>query len=177
VCGSTRTAPEAVAAGALVPAYQTDLSALEVRTPPLRERLDDLARLAARIVPARPLDDATLPVLRAHPWPGNLRELAAVLTGAAGGPSGPILREHLPLELRLRADAPRHRPAKPLAMDALLEAVEKRLIQMALRKANNHQTGAAEALGIYRDRLWRRLEALGIPVPPQPPKARKKDGE
>ena len=33
-----------------------------------------------------------------------------------------------------------------------------------------------ELLGIFRARLWRRLEALGIPVPPQPPKPRKKDG-
>ena len=46
---------------------------------------------------------------------------------------------------------------------------------VALRKANNHQTEAADLLGVFRARLWRRLEALGIPVPPQPPKPRKKD--
>jgi transcriptional regulator with PAS, ATPase and Fis domain len=175
VCGSARTAQEAVAAGALVPVYQSALSALEVRAPPLRERLDDLARLAARIVPDRPVDAAVLPVLRAHAWPGNLRELVEVLTGAAAvAQAGPLLREHLPLELRVRADAPRAQPAKARSLDAVLEAVEKRLIQLALRKANNHQTEAAEALGIYRDRLWRRLEALGIPVPPQPPRPRKR---
>jgi DNA-binding NtrC family response regulator len=178
VCGSFRTAQEAVAAGALVPVYQAALSALEVRTPPLRERLDDLARLAARIVPDHPIDPAVLPVLRAHKWPGNLRELVDVLTGAAAVvPAGPLLREHLPLELRVRTDAPRAQPAKARSLDAILEAVEKRLIQLALKKANNHQTEAAEALGIYRDRLWRRLPALGIPVPPQPPKPRKKQEE
>jgi DNA-binding NtrC family response regulator len=178
VCGSTRTAAEAVAAGALVPVYQTTLSAFELRTPPLRERLDDLAGLAARIVPDRPIDPAVLPVLRAHAWPGNLRELEDVLTGAAAvAPAGPILREHLPLELRARADAPRAQPTKARSLDAILEAVEKRLIELALRKANNHQTEAAAALGIFRDRLWRRLPALGIPVPPQPPRPRKKDRE
>src|SRR5262245_42249685 len=97
ICGSARTAPEAVAAGALVPAYHTALSVLELRVPPLRDRLDDIPWVALEIVPDRTIDDAALPVLRAHNWPGNLRELADVLTEAAGhAPTGPILREHLP---------------------------------------------------------------------------------
>lgn len=175
MCGSVRTAAEAVAAGDLVPVYQTALSAFELRVPPLRERLNDLARLAARLNPGRPLDAAALPVLRAHPWPGNVRELAEVLSDAAGT-SGPILRDHLPLSMRVKSEAPRLAPAKALDLDAILEAVEKRLIELALRRANNHQTEAAELLGVFRARLGRRLEALGIPVPPQPPKPRKGEG-
>ncbi|WP_171471605.1 sigma 54-interacting transcriptional regulator [Frigoriglobus tundricola] len=178
ICGSVRTAQEAVAAGALVPVFQTALSALEVRVPPLRDRLDDLPRLAARIVPNRPIDAAALPVLRAHSWPGNVRELIDVLTAAAAvSPTGPILRDHLPLDLRVRADLPRAQPLKPLNLDAVLEAVEKRLILLALRKTNNNQTEAADLLGVFRARLARRLDALGIPVPPQPPKPRKKAEE
>jgi DNA-binding NtrC family response regulator len=174
MCGSTRTAPEAVAAGGLVPIYLGALAAFELRTPPLRDRLDDLPRFAARIVADRPIDPEAVAILRTHAWPGNLRELAALLTAAAEAvPTGPILRDHLPLDLRLRAEASRPRPARTVELDAVLEAVERRLIAMALRKANNNQTEAAAALGIYRDRLWRRLEALGIPVPPQPPRARK----
>jgi transcriptional regulator with PAS, ATPase and Fis domain len=174
ICGSITAAQEAVAAGTLVPAYQTALSALEIRVPPLRERLDDLTRLAARIVPDRPIDPDALAVLRAHPWPGNVRELTEVLTDSAGrAPSGPILRDHLPLDLRVRAEVPRSTPAKSLDLDAILEAVEKRLLQLALQKAGNNQTDAAERLGIFRARLWRRLEALGIPAPAQPPKPRK----
>ena len=178
ICGSERTAGEAVAAGTLVPVFQTELSAFEVRVPPLRDRLDDLQRFAARIVPNRPIDAAALPVLRAHPWPGNVRELVDVLTQAATvAPTGPILREHLPHDLRVRAGVPRTQPPKPLNLDAILEAVEKRLIQLALRKTNNSQTDAADLLGVFRARLSRRLEALGIPVPPQPPKPRKKAEE
>jgi DNA-binding NtrC family response regulator len=174
LCGSVRSAQEAVAAGTLVSVFQTSLSAFELRTPPLRERLDDLPRLASRFVPNRPIDAAALPVLRAHSWPGNLRELATVLTEAASvAPSGPILREHLPHELRVRADIPRTRPAKSLNMDAILEAVEKRLLQLALQKTGNNQTDAAEMLGVFRARLARRLEALGL-APLQPAKPRKK---
>lgn len=176
ICGSTSTAAEAAAAGALVPAYQSALSAFEIRTPALRDRLDDLPRLASRIVPGRPLDPAALAVLRAHGWPGNLRELADALTGAAAlAPSGPILREHLPLELRVRSETPRTPPAKPLDLDAILEAVEKKLIELALRKADNNQTEAAALLGVFRTRLARRIEALGVPAPAFPPKPRRKE--
>ena len=82
----------------------------------------------------------------------------------------------MPRELRVRAGIePPLVPPKSLALDPILEAVERRLIQLALRRTNNHQTEACELLGIFRARLWRRLDALGIPVPPQPPKPRKKE--
>ena len=175
ICGSERTAQDAVAAGALVPAFQTALSAFELRVPPLRERLDDIPRIGTRLV-NRAIDPAALAVLRSHAWPSNLRELAEALSEAsAAGATGPILREHLPHELRVKAGIVRTLPPKSLNLDAILEAVEKRLIQLALKKADNHQTGAAELLGVFRAKLWRRLDALGIPVPPQPPKPRKTD--
>lgn len=169
MCGSEWTAQDE----ALVPAFQVDLSAFELRVPPLRDRLGDLPRLAMRTV-NRAIDPAALAVLLAHTWPNNLRELTEVLTEAASASAtGPILREHLPHDLRVNAELPRAGPPKALNLEATLEAVEKRLIQLALKKANGHQTAAAELLGVFRARLWRRLDALGIPVPPQPPKPRK----
>lgn len=173
VCGSERAAPDAVAAGALVPAFQAALSVFEVRVPPLRERLDDIPRIATRLV-NRAIDPAAIAVLRVHAWPVNLRELAEVLReSAAASETGPVLREHLPHELRVKAGIVRTPPPKSLNLEAILEAVERHLILLALRKANNHQTEAAELLGVFRAKLWRRLDALGIPVPPQPPKPRK----
>ena len=177
LCGSVAPVHEAVKGGLLVPAFQTALSACEVSVPPLRERLDDLPVLAARLLD-RVLDPAALAVLRGHSWPANLRELSQVLHEAEqGAAAGPILREHLPHELRVKAGIARTHPPKPLNLEALLGAVEKKVIQLALKKANNHQTGAAELLGVFRAKLWRRLDALGIPIPPQPPKPRKPDGE
>jgi DNA-binding NtrC family response regulator len=177
ICGSARSAQDAVAAGALVSVYQTALSAFEVRTPALRDRIEDLPRLAARIVPDRPIDDSALAILRTHSWRGNLRELVEVLMGAAAAaPSGPILREHLPLDMRVRSEIPRVQP-KPRELHTVLEAVEKRLILLALKRTNNHQAGTADLLGIHRDTLVKRLSALGIPTPPQPPKPRKGEGE
>jgi transcriptional regulator with PAS, ATPase and Fis domain len=173
VCGSSRTAGAEVSAGKLVAEFHTSLSVLELTVPPLRDRLADLPRYAAGFVPGIALDPAALAVLELQPWRGNLRELADVLAGIG---AGPLKAEQLPRELRVRAgiDPPPAAP-KSLALGPILEEVERRLIRLVLRKANNHQTKAAEMLGVFRARLWARLTALGIPVPPQPPKPRKKD--
>lgn len=54
-------------------------------------------------------------------------------------------------------------------LDAILEAVERRMIRRALLESNGHQTEAAAKLGIFRTRLARRLEALKIAWPPEAP--------
>ena len=187
ICGSARPAAEDARDRGLIPDFHASLAVLELRVPPLRERPDDIARIVIRLLEpvTHPkaaiagIDPSFFEVLAAYPWPGNLRELRGVLTQAvvAAG-TGRVTREHLPWDLRSRAGLEGPAPAEAsIKLDPILEAVEKRLIRLALRKANNHQTEAAELLGIFRARLWRRLEALGIPVPPQPPKPRKKDGE
>lgn len=183
ICGALRSAAEDVATGRLLPPFQAALSVLEIKVPPLRERIADLPRIAIRMLEwiASPngavpgLDPSFLRIATAYRWPGNLRELRAVLTDAATlAGAGPLKREHLPRDLRERAElGPALPPESSPKLEAVLAAVEKRLIQLALRKANNQQTRAAEALGIWRATLCRRLEALGIPIPPQPPKARK----
>lgn len=181
VCASSRPAREDVAAGKLIPVFHTALSVLEVRVPPLRERADDLARFADRLLERLPakgqLTDEAVTVMRAYDWPGNLRELASVLAEAArlAGDS-PICKDHLPRfirEVHLIASNPIPKPAKPWTLDGVLEAVEKRLIEEALRQCGNSQAAAADKLGVFRSRLGRRMEALGIAAPPQPPKPRK----
>jgi transcriptional regulator with PAS, ATPase and Fis domain len=163
VCGSANTAAAEVAAGRLVPVFHTALSVLELPVPPLRDRLADLPRLAAGV----PLDPAALDLLAAQPWPGNLRELADVLRGAAASAGGgPVKAEHLPREFRVRAGiVPPAVGPRAITLDPILEAVERRLIALALRRAGDNQTKAAELLGVFRARLGRRLEALGIGKP------------
>jgi len=175
VSGSATGAAEEVRAGRLVREFQTELAVLELRVPPLRERIEDLARFVADLAPGAKAGADVLGVLRVQPWNGNLRELRDAIAAAAA--SGVIKRDDLPRELRVRAGVEPPAPApRPIALDPILEAVEKRLIQLALQRANNHQTAAADMLGVFRARLWRRLEALGIPVPPQPAKPRKTNG-
>jgi DNA-binding NtrC family response regulator len=186
ICGSARTAAEDQDRG-LLPDFHADLSVLEIRVPPLRERVDDLPRIVLRMLEWVTHPKATLAGIdpgffqaaAAFTWPGNLRELRDALARAvAAAGTGRVTADHLPWDVRARVGLEESPPAAPsLALDPILEAVERRLIRLALRKANNHQTEAAELLGIFRARLWRRLEALGIPAPPQPPRPRKKDAE
>jgi len=170
ISASHSTAATAVAAGSLLADFDERLSAIALQLPPLRDRLDDLPRLVPSIVknlhPGVGEPDASIyPVLHAHTWPGNIRELTTVLAQAIEAAAGaPIHAEHLPRYVRERhliASDPRP-PVKAVHLDAVLEAVERRLIQLALAKANGNQTEAAASLGIFRTRLGRRIEALGL---------------
>jgi DNA-binding NtrC family response regulator len=177
VCGSTRPAADDVKAGTLLPEFDTRLSVLELRVPALRDRPDDLPRLCARLLErhaARAIEPAAVDVLRAQPWPGNLRELVDVLADAAeAAGTAPVTRAHLAHGLRVRAGLAELGPEQSLQLEPALRAVEKRLILLALQRSGNHLTRAAEALGLSRGALSRRMEEHGIPPPPQPPKPRK----
>jgi two-component system NtrC family response regulator len=141
---------------------------LTIALPPLRERLADIVALIAVLVDhLRLLTEAktvsvspeAILTLRSHTWPGNLRELAAVLDAAHHHARGErVDRADLPFYLRqgpLPAD-------KTLPLDKLLEEAERRLIAQALKHAKGNRARAAEILGIWRPRLIRRLEHFGI---------------
>jgi DNA-binding NtrC family response regulator len=164
ISGSNETAVEGVAAGKLIRVFQTELAVLELRVPPLRERIADLPHLVAHFLSDVAVDPAAIDILRTHTWVGNLRELSDVLNDASlASAGGPIKKEHLPYDLRVKAgfDSAPAKP-KPLTLDPLLEAVERRLIALAMTRCQNNATKAAEMLGIFRARLGRRLEALGL---------------
>jgi DNA-binding NtrC family response regulator len=178
ISGSHRATAEEAAKGTLISRFHTALALLELRVPPLRERLADLPRLAGHLLPNVAIDSAVFDVLRALPWAGNLRELADALAEAAVSAGGEqVKRDHLPLELRTRSGIdppPPHQP--PLNLDAILAAVEKRVIALALNHARGKTAKAAEMLGIWQSRLVRRLKALDIPPPTLKP-SEKDDAE
>ena len=106
-------------------------------------------------------------MVRDYRWPGNLRELYAVLS--VGPPATPgridITAADLPASLRSAAAAggdARAVAERPLPLDALLEEAERRLIDMAIRRSTGNKTRAAEILEIWRTRLIRRMKALGL---------------
>ncbi len=143
--------------------------------PPLRERQADLPSLvegmleracSGREARVTSLSADAWTLVRGHNWPGNLRELYAVLRDACGRASSNQLRAaDLPAELRRAVEREQRTPQpaeRPLPLEQLLEEAERRLILLALRRTRGHKARAARLLSIPRPRLWRRMVKLGI---------------
>ena len=141
-----------------------------IGVPPLRERVDDIPALAAHFLgnAATRLTDEAIAALGRHPWPGNVRELRNVLKSArllAG--EGPIRAAHLRLYRGggLPFDIP---PAPAIAPSPTLRDLERRAIQQALQESRGHRGRAAQALGIDRSTLRRKIHDLGARPPGEP---------
>jgi DNA-binding NtrC family response regulator len=141
------------------------LEVLVLRVPPLRERVEDLPVLAARLIerlvarcgvpPAR-LDTDAAERLAAHAWPGNVRELESALARALLRTRDGVIRAG-DLDLGLAAAARESRPD-----DNRPQGLEKSMIEDALRAARGNVTAAALRIGWSRQALYRRMHALGL---------------
>jgi DNA-binding NtrC family response regulator len=165
------------------------LALLEVRMPSLRERPDDLPRLAAHFleraavrhrVACPSLDRRALSVLSAHGWPGNVRELGHALEAALilGGERGFTLS--LERVLARRAEPAREEVAslEPAAAGASVaraatdsdarysfygsEDDERARIRSALDHCRGNRTRAAVELGMSRNTLRDRMRRYGL---------------
>jgi DNA-binding NtrC family response regulator len=169
VAGCSTDPAADVRTGRLLDELRCALGTLVLELPPLRERLDDLPWLVERMLqrcrdaglrPVQRLTAEAWDVLRAFGWPGNLRELYAVLASACGRASGgQIQAADLPLYLRLPPAPPVQRP---LSLKHLLRQAERRLIELALRKTKGNRSRAAELLSVWRPLLIRRMQKLGL---------------
>ena len=139
------------------------LSTIRLRLPPLRERREDIDRLAEhfmarmndRLGCAKRLGAATREALKQHDWPGNVRELLHAIEAAAIVCDGPeILPEHLPATMRRQPSPPTVAEA---ASVATLEDMERAQIELALRLTAGHRGQAARLLGISERNLYRKL--------------------
>jgi len=140
------------------------LNTLEVRLPPLRERSEDILPLAqwflthsARHYHRDHLrwSPAAERTLTAWHWPGNVRELEHVVDRAV------LLAEHDEIGPELLNIGTHTRVADGL--DGMtLDQAEARLVQRALERHQGNLQRTADALGISRQSLYRRLEKHGL---------------
>jgi two-component system response regulator AtoC len=149
------------------------LKVIEIRVPPLRERLDDIPLLAAgllsrigkrlgRLGPR--VSDAALRRLEAHDWPGNVRELENALTQATlQARHGLITPELLPLSGD-RGTAELSCENAPLPLKSLAE-VEAEHIQRVLNHVRGHKGQTCDILGISRPALDRKIAKYALEVP------------
>lgn len=142
------------------------LNTIEIRLPSLRDRGDDIELLANHFLLVytdryRKLisgfDAGAMQALREHPWPGNVRELDHAIERAVLLSTGPTIRS---ADLGLRAAS---LGGGPLRLEEMgLEEVEKHLIQRMLARHGGNVSKAAEALGLSRSALYRRLQKFGL---------------
>jgi DNA-binding NtrC family response regulator len=141
------------------------LNTIEIRLPNLRDRQRDIELLAhhfLRVYTERyrkkisAFDPAAMQSLREHPWPGNVRELDHAIERAVLLSAGPLIRS---IDLGLRAAPP---SGTPRLEEMNLEEVEKHLIQRMLARHGGNVSQAANALGLSRSALYRRLEKFGL---------------
>ncbi|HEY7113906.1 MAG TPA: sigma-54 dependent transcriptional regulator [Thermoanaerobaculia bacterium] len=154
-----------VAAGRFRQDLRFRINTIEIAVPPLRDRREDIPLLAQHFLglharryrkDVAAFEPAALQTLLDHPWPGNVRELDHAVERAALLASGPRVR---PADLGLR---PMRDGAEPPLEEMSLEEVEGVLIRKALARFGGNVSRAAEALGLSRSSLYRRMEKYGL---------------
>ena len=143
-----------VSAGRLRHDLYESVGTLEIRVPPLRDRIEDLTliilsmlkRLSKPEAPAEITPDALAELAQYH-WPGNLEELLAACEALAR--TGTLIAQpQLPI---FEAHPPTSPPAR-------LEEAMHRHVRDVLQSCSGNKLRAAEALGISRSTLYRMLD-------------------
>ncbi len=147
------------------------LDGIVLTIPPLRQRREDIPALAHHFCTLYShrfgrdvvgISTAAMEMLLWYSWPGNVRELEKAIERAiALGRSGCIAPEDLPPSLWGREDS----DSPPPPRRHTLEEIEKTHIRAALLEHGGNQTKAAEALGISRTTLWRKMKKYAMEWP------------
>ncbi len=136
------------------------LNTVEIRVPPLRKRREDIPLLAGHFLRGyiakyrkaiTGFDPAAAQMLCDYAWPGNVRELDHAVERAVLMAQGNLIR---PADLGLQQG----RETGPRFEEMTLEQVEGWLVRRALARCDGDISKTAEALGLSRAALYRRLE-------------------
>ncbi|HTA85637.1 MAG TPA: sigma-54 dependent transcriptional regulator [Silvibacterium sp.] len=144
------------------------LNTVEIHLPPLRERREDIPPLAAHFLAryvqryrkqVQGIDAGAIQAMLQHAWPGNVRELDHTIERAVLMARGSQIET---VDLGLSVARISGQGSGQGLEEMSLEAVESILIRKALSRSNGNVSQAAEALGLSRGALYRRMEKYGI---------------
>jgi DNA-binding NtrC family response regulator len=168
IAATNRDLDEALKDGSLREDLYYRLNVVQVRVPPLRERMEDVPMLAMHFlrkyaaregVPMAEISAEALELLLGYAWPGNVRELENAIERAVVLGRGPTLRPgDLPPQVHRRAAE----ATPPVPAHLTLEALEKLAITQALRLTGGNKSEAAERLGIHRTSIYDKMRRYGI---------------
>lgn len=185
IAATNRDLPDAIRHGRFRQDLYDRLRVFEIRVPPLRERMEDIAPLASHFVRnhcaetqrqlgiinkdicaacnvterAGCVASDVYSILEGRKWPGNVRELKSfVLRSLIQVPNEVLEAKYLGEDIE---DPPISTP-EPAATDLTLEAAIRSHIQRALELAHNNQSEAARCLGLPLSTLRSKMKKLGI---------------
>ena len=171
VSATNRNLPELIEHGDFREDLLYRLNLIAIHIPVLRDRSDDIPILVNHFLesiasvyrrPGVSINEAGLQWLQKLPWPGNIRELrqlverAVLLSNSTTLDVGDIERA---LQMQPGEPTPQKLPA---IGSMTLEEMERSMVEKAMAQYNNNVGKVAEALGISRAALYRRLEKFGI---------------
>jgi DNA-binding NtrC family response regulator len=147
------------------------INLIGVHLPPLRERAEDIPLLAASMLQVVSQTYGRDPVvltdngrrwLQAQPWPGNVRQLRQTVERAVLVTPGTTLDvEDFMRGQRMDARASATDPLPPVGA-MTMDEMERGMILKAMRHHDGNVSRVAEALGLSRAALYRRLEKYEI---------------
>lgn len=143
------------------------LAIIKMTMPPLRQRKDDILLLAQYFIesickrfekPLMKLNPKVVDVFLNYDWPGNVRELQNILEGAIQLANGNEITYDLVQEYFVQNNQVKSSLSTKLIENKTIAEIEKQVILDCLKKHSFNKTETAEALGISRRTLYRRLK-------------------
>lgn len=155
------------------------LNVIQIKVPPLRERIEDIALLASYFVHKynrtfgkfiKDIDHKTLKILQNHHWPGNVRELQNCIEYAMNmikNEENILAPKHLPVYLRSGSGVAKESvliEIEPVGynLNEALRETERAVIKKALEVRKYKKVKAAQILGISTTTLWRKIAEYGL---------------
>lgn len=167
IAATNRDPLQAVKDGKLREDLYYRLNVFQLNTPPLRERPEDIKRLAHYFLAksGTQISDAALLQLQSYAWPGNVRELENILERAAIlAAKQTILPTHLPADM-LPTQTPASSflaAAQPFSIPQMTAQIEQKLIVDALAASHGNKAKAAKLLEISERSLWYKLDQFNL---------------
>jgi len=172
ICSTNRNPLEAVRAGQLREDLYYRVSTITIELPPLRERAEDIQLLADHFLKAfsekygkqmQGFSQSARAAMYNYNWPGNVRELESAIEGAVLLSKGDQVDagdfQFAAIESQVNHDNGFVAPT-----NMTLEDIEREVISQTLKRTKGNKQAAAKALGIYRPRLYSKIQKYNLTV-------------
>ncbi len=169
VSSTNRDAAQMIQEGTFRKDLYFRISTIKVKSPPLRERLEDVPLLAERFLQhysekykkrIREISTPAFALLMRYDWPGNVRELESVIEHAVlFATEDKLTPESLPEQLHTTQTGT-FRCVIPPYMS--MDEIEREAIAQTLERTGGNVKKTAEILNYHRPRLYRKMKAFGL---------------